>query len=311
MFAPLTDLGLLRADGDDAATFLHSQLTNDISHLGTSEARLAGYCSAKGRLMASFLVWKTDASIWLQLPQPIQAPVQKRLQMFVLRAKVKLTDATDEHAILGLAGNGVLDFLRSRFAQLPALPYGVTASEHGVAIRLPSAAGVPRFQWVTSPEKAVNAWPELTRLLTRADPSVCRHMDIEAGIPQIVSETQEQFVPQMVNYELIGGVNFKKGCYPGQEIVARSQYLGKLKRRMQLASVEAINIVPGTEVFSSSDATQPSGMVVNAEATGPNSSDCLVELKLAALENGTLHLHSPAGPVLHFRDLPYPLVDPV
>lgn len=308
--APLTYLGLISAAGDDAAHFLHNQLTNDVEHLGLAEARLAGYCSPKGRLLATLLIWKSADAILLQLPREIQAAVQKRLQMFVLRAKAKLTDVTDSHVILGLAGHPAASALAQWFAALPPVAYARVESEAGTLIRLADASGMPRYQWITAVEIAQQAWPALTATLKPVGEQAWRLTDIRAGIPLITRSTQEQFVPQMVNFEAIGGVNFRKGCYPGQEIVARSQYLGKLKRRMMPASVNAGNSAPGTEVFSSADPAQPCGMIVNAELCAANQIDCLVEIKTSALETGTIHLGSAAGPVLNFKPLPYPLPDP-
>lgn len=307
--APLTDVGLIAATGDDAARFLHNQVTNDVEHLAPGEARLAGYCSPKGRLLASFLYWKQDDAVLLQLPRTIQPSIQKRLQMFVLRSKAKLTDVTAEHAVLGMAGPAAQQWLQQRFPALPTVPYGAAYGEAGTLIRLPDTHIGPRFQWVTTPDNAVAAWAELSAILTPSNASAWWLMDIRAGIPRIVTATQEQFVPQMVNFELIGGVNFRKGCYPGQEIVARSQYLGKLKRRTVLASVTGVAVFPGNEVFSNSDPMQPCGMIVNAEPNG-DGFDCLVELKLSALESGAIHVGASDGPVLDFRPLPYPLTEP-
>ncbi|HEY8609519.1 MAG TPA: folate-binding protein [Noviherbaspirillum sp.] len=307
LVAPLTDLGLMAADGDDAPAFLHNQLTNDVEHLDASHVRLAAYCSPKGRMLASFLMWKTTGTIFLQLPRTIQPTVQKRLQMYVLRAKVKLRDAGEELAALGLAGEAIGDGLKRWFPTLPASPYAKTESDAGVLLRLADAAGLPRYQWIVPPATLMAAWPELVTLATPVSASVWRLTDIHAGVPQVTQPTQEQFVPQMVNYELIGGVNFKKGCYPGQEIVARSQYLGKLKRRMLLASVDTADVRAGMEVFSSEDPGQPSGMVVNAEPNFDGGADCLVEIKIAAAEAGPVHLGAADGPVLRFAALPYPL----
>ncbi|HJV75254.1 MAG TPA: folate-binding protein [Noviherbaspirillum sp.] len=305
--SPLTDLGLIAATGDEAAHFLHNQLTNDVEHLGLGEARLAGYCSPKGRLLANFLMWKTGDAIMLQLPRQIQAAVQKRLQMFVLRAKVKLNDATDNYVNLGLGGDAAAGALTKWFPTVPGAPYAKVDNEAGSLIRLADAFGAPRFQWITSVAIAEQAWPELIKTLKPAGTHVWRLTDIHAGVPQITQPTQEQFVPQMVNYELINGVNFKKGCYPGQEIVARSQYLGKQKRRMLIASIDTSDVKPGMEIFSSADPEQPCGMVVNAEPNSRCGVDCLVEVKLAATEEGTVHLGSASGPLLAFGVLPYPL----
>lgn len=303
--APLTDLGLIALTGEDAAHFLHNQITNDVENLNTNEARLAGYCSPKGRLLATFLMWKSADAIMLQLPREIQAPIQKRLQMFVLRAKVKLADATDNHVVLGLVGPAAAVTLAKWFPTMPAVPYAKVESEAGTLIRMADAPGTPRYQWITFQAVAEDAWPYLVEKLSPVGPSAWRLTDIHAGIPQIRQATQEQFVPQMVNFELIGGVNFKKGCYPGQEIVARSQYLGKLKRRMMYASIAAQEVKPGMEIFSIADPEQPCGMVVNAETSSQNETVCLVEIKIAAAEAGSVHLGSASGTALQFKPLPY------
>ncbi|WP_420475013.1 YgfZ/GcvT domain-containing protein [Noviherbaspirillum sp. ST9] len=305
--APLTDTGLIAATGDDAAVFLHNQLTNDVEHLGTQEARLAGYCSPKGRLLATLLMWTHDGAIMLQLPKQIQAAVQKRLQMFVLRSKVKLADVTADWAVLGLGGEAAGAALAKWFPQIPAAPFARTDSENGSLVRLPDAFGQPRFQWNAPSAVAAAVWPELIKTLSPAATALWRLTEIHAGLPLVVQATQEQFVPQMINFELIGGVNFKKGCYPGQEIVARSQYLGKLKRRMLLASVDAEGVTSGTEVYWSGDPEQPCGMIVNAERNLDGGIDCLVETKMSAIEEGTIRLGSVSGAVLRFVQLPYPL----
>ncbi|TCS39493.1 hypothetical protein EDC30_101449 [Paucimonas lemoignei] len=311
--APLTDLGLIAFTGDEAAHFLHNQLTNDIEHLGPGEARLAAYCSPKGRMLASFLAWRTDDAVMLELPRAIQLPVQKRLQMFILRSKVKVADRSDELVVLGLGGAKAGAALASRFGELPATPYAKLDSEAGTLVRVADAFGAPRYQWITSVEQAQQAWPELARTLRPAGTSLWRLADILAGVPRIVAATQESFVPQMINFEVIGGVNFKKGCYPGQEIVARSQYLGKLKRRMNLATVDAASLTgtveAGMEVFTPTDPEQPCGMVVNAERSSPTEFAMLVELKTSVLEAGTIHLASATGAVLNIQPLPYAIPD--
>jgi tRNA-modifying protein YgfZ len=309
--APLTDLGLIKLTGDDAASFLHTQITNDVEHLTSDEARLAGYCSPKGRLLATFLMWKTAGTIFLQLPREIQPAIQKRLQMYVLRAKAKLNDGGEEQVALGIAGDAAATILSTYFPSLPSAPYAKVDSEAGSLIRVADASGQPRYQWIATPDTAETIWPALAAVLPPAGPRAWRLANIEAGVPQIVLATQEQFVPQMVNFELVGGVNFKKGCYPGQEIVARSQYLGKLKRRMVLANVDAVDVKAGAEVFSAAEPEQPCGMIVNAERVSENASACLVEIKLAALDAGPVHLGSSNGPPLLVRPPPYELKDPV
>jgi folate-binding protein YgfZ len=312
MVAPVTDLGLIAVSGEDAASFLHNQVTNDVEHLGTNEARLAGYCTPKGRLQATFLMWRGEQDIVLALPRSIQAPLQKRLSMFVLRAKAKLRDATDEAptaAVLGLAGAKAQAALAGVAGALPETPYAKRDGAFGTVIRLADAFGSPRYLWVTNAEAAIAALPQLRVSLALGGNAAWRLADIHAGVPQVTQPTQEKFVPQMVNFELIGGVNFKKGCYPGQEIVARSQYLGKLKRRMTLATLANAAARAGDEVYSSEDPDQPSGMIVNAAPNGKGGADALVEIKLAALEHEVRH-GSAGGTPLAFLALPYAIDEP-
>ncbi|MDP3669063.1 MAG: folate-binding protein YgfZ [Telluria sp.] len=305
--APLADLGVIAASGEEAAGFLQNQLTNDVSHLGADEVRLAGYCTAKGRLLATFLMWKPADTIFLQLPRALQPAIQKRLQMYVMRAKVKLTDLNGSHVLLGFGGQAASAVLSSWFPVLPAAPYASVSNDCGTLLRLADAFDAPRYQWFASTTAAQDAWPVLTAKLAAVGSSAWRWSDIQAGVPQITLPTQEQFVPQMLNLELIGGVNFKKGCYPGQEIVARMQYLGKLKRRMLAASVSAPVVAAGMEIFAGSDPEQPCGMIVNAERSADETFDCLVEIKIAAAAEGAIHLGTVDGPALQFRALPYPL----
>ncbi|MFC5512522.1 YgfZ/GcvT domain-containing protein [Massilia jejuensis] len=308
--APVTDLGLIAVAGEDAARFLHSQLTNDVEHLGAGEARLAGFCTPKGRLQATFLMWRDAAgTVWLQLPRAIQAPLQKRLSMFVMRSKARLRDASEEDAVaavIGVGGAAGEAALRAQGLDLPAAPMATTAGERGTVIRLSDAFGAPRYLWLGAVEDARALLPALAQGLAPGGNAAWQLAAIHAGVPQVTAPTQEQFVPQMINLELLGGVNFKKGCYPGQEIVARSQYLGKLKRRTALARVGDAAARAGDEVYSPADPEQPCGMVVNAAPNGLGGADMLVEMKLAALEE-EVRLGSASGAPLRFLALPYPL----
>jgi folate-binding protein YgfZ len=307
--APVTDLGLIAVSGDDAASFLHSQLTNDVQHLGVEQARLAGYCTPKGRLLATFLMWRDAESIYLQLPRELQAPLQKRLSMFVLRAKAKLRDAGGEsarEAVLGFGGAQAGAALAQHVGTLPAAPYQKAEGAAGTVIRLADALGAPRYLWLTASDTAIAALPALSETLALGGNEAWRLAAIHAGVPQVTASTQEQFVPQMVNFELLGGVNFKKGCYPGQEIVARSQYLGKLKRRTSLATIDNAAARAGDEVYALSDPEQPCGMVVAAALNGAGGVDALVEMKLASLDE-QVRLGSSAGAAVKFLPMPYPL----
>ncbi len=293
----LNDWGLIRARGADAARFLHSQLTQDIEHLAMGQARLAGYCSPKGRLLASFIVWQRGPEeILLACSADLLPATLKRLSMFVLRAKCKLDDASAEWALYGLAGPSAAAWLGPR---TPSAPWQLTTQDRSEVLRLPDAQGVARWLLVQAGDTAAPDLPALT-------PDAWRWLEVHSGVARIVGPTVEQFVPQMVNLELVGGVNFQKGCYPGQEIVARSQYRGTLKRRAMLFDSD-VALQPGQEVFHSDDAGQPAGLVANAGQLREGQASALVEVKLAALGGGSWHLGTADGPALRPGTLPYTL----
>ena len=293
----LTHWGVIRARGADAVSFLQGQLTNDVTTLGLSQGRLAGFCSAKGRLQASFLVWKAaDDEVLLACSASVLPATLKRLSMFVMRAQCKLTDATAELPLWGVVGDAALGFMTGAGVGEKRDAEGTTlirlADADGVARCLLAATGAGTLPatLVALPPMALDAW---------------RLGEVRSGIPSIEAATVDRFVPQMLNYELVGGIDFQKGCYPGQEVVARSHYRGTIKRRMFLFDVDA-PAAPGQEVFHSGDAAQPAGMVVNAapHLHGVGAS-ALVEVKLAALTSGSLHLGTPAGAILRRAELPY------
>ncbi len=315
--ADLADWGLIIVEGDDAASFLQNQLTNSVLGLtavaspaiasGPNAVRLVGYCSPKGRLIASAwlgLFSKADGTSYfgLFISKDIAASTAKRLSMFVLRSKVTVKDVTSSWAITGYCSSGTLDTLEvDKVAILLQLPDVVTA---GVAMQRVLIA-----QAITSDELSTEAASEDAQILWRS-------LEVMSAIPRIVAATQDQFVPQMVNFESVYGVDFKKGCYPGQEIVARSQYRGAIKRRLQLAhcpidQLATIPSGPGSEIFHADDAGQPAGMVVLSAPSIANARrmDFQIEIKTELQAGGTFHLGAPDGPILMLDQLPYPLIE--
>ncbi|MDP1693179.1 MAG: folate-binding protein [Burkholderiaceae bacterium] len=293
----LADWGVIRAQGADAASFLHGQLTQDVQQLNQHSARLAGYCTAKGRLLASLIVWRTGTDeLLLACSADVLLATLKRLSMFILRAKCKLSDATASVALYGLAGRAATDWLGTN---APMSVWQRNDAAGAQVLHLPDSAGLARYLLAAPNDAPPPPLPALS-------PEAWSWLEVTSGVARIVGATAEQFVPQMVNFELVGGVNFQKDCYPGQEIVARSQYRGTVKRRAFVFSSDAA-APPGREVFHSNDAEQPAGMVVNA-ASLAGSHRALVEVKLAALEAGTLHLGAADGPLLHLlAQQPYPV----
>ena len=304
----LADWGVIRARGEEAGAFLNGQLTQEALKLPDGVARLAGYCSAKGRLLASFVLWRSAPDeILLACSADLLAPTLKRLSMFVMRSKCKLSDASSEIALWGVALPALLPDASSiphtvsDDIVFPGMPYATSAVAGGTAIRLPDAAGAMRLLWA-APVDATPPWAPTSR----AD--VWNWLEVQAGVPRVVASTVEAFVPQMINLELVGGVNFQKGCYPGQEIVARSQYRGTLKRRMVLAE-GASAAAAGAEVFAAADPDQPAGQVVlSASLPHPEGGArhaALIEVKRALTDAGELHVGAADGPVLRLRELPY------
>lgn len=285
----LTQFGALRVSGEDAEGFLQNLLSNDIREATQTQAQLSSFNSPKGRMLASFLIWQDASGYVLQLPRSLAEMMRKKLSMYVLRSKVKVSDVSDERVLIGVSGD--LAALPDGCPPLSEDNMGVTHSATVSVVRLSDT----RCQLITTAEHAPALWQSLQR--TTASSTCWDWLTIQAGVPVILPATQEQFVPQMVNFAELGGVNFKKGCYPGQEIVARMQYLGKLKRRMYRAHLNAAT-QPGDELFSAEMEGQASGMIVNAAPSPQGGYDVLVVLQISSREIQTIHLKSLQGEVL-------------
>lgn len=306
---PLVHLGLMRCSGEDRSAFLHNLLSNDVKSLGAA-AQWTSFNSPKGRMLANLLLWSDHDGHVLALSRDIQPPLQKKLSMYVLRSKVKLADAGDELALLGVAGPQAAAHLQA--AGLPAADADTSPNRLGVAIvddirviRLAEQC----FVVVAPGERA----GELHRGLLAAG-SLAAGTDawalamIRAGLPRVGSTTQDAFVAQMLNFDLLGGIHFKKGCYPGQEIVARTQYLGKLKQRMyRVALTTPERPQPGGELYAPDFGEQATGRLVNVAPLGDNAYEALAVMRMSSAETGDVHLGSLNGPALRFLDLPYSL----
>ena len=292
---PLTHLGVIRAQGDEAAKFLHGQLTQDFALLGPQQARLAAYLSPKGRMLASFIGCQRSATeVLLVCSRDLLAATLKRLSMFVLRTKVKLTDASDEFALYGLAGDALISIAGSAF------PAWVKADfDDQILVHLYPALGQPRGLWIAPQGSPAPQGQAL-------DAALWAWGEVRSGVATLSAPLVETFVPQMLNYESVGGVNFKKGCYPGQEVVARSQFRGQLKRRTYLAHSPSALAV-GAEIFTAEDAEQAVGLVVQSAPAPAGGWDALVCLQTHA-SSADLR----AGPApLALQPLPYALLTDV
>ena len=307
--AQLEHLGVIRVTGADAASFLQGQLTSDVVLLGMNESRLTAFCSAKGRMQASFTIIKcapldaTQATpdILMICSRDILAPTLKRLSMFVMRAKAKLTDVTAEFNIFGLTGNAITS-IAPQAINTPATAIFNTS----IVIALHPALGQSRAWCITPVGDAAPVGEVLSTELWHWG-------EVHAGIATITLSIVEAFVPQMLNYESVGGVNFKKGCYPGQEVVARSQFRGTLKRRAYVVQIDAAEVQPlvGQEIFHDTDTEQPCGMVAQVATNPDGGYSAIVSMQVSASVGGKLTLGSASGASITLLPLPYPLLEDI
>ncbi|MCX7166572.1 MAG: folate-binding protein [Rhodocyclales bacterium] len=301
--APLTDLGLIRASGVDAAGFLHNLLTNDINGITPDGARFAGLCTAKGRLLALLLIWREGDDFLLMLPRDILPAILKKLSMYVLRSKVKLSDATQERALIGYSAPLAVTpatALGQTAANLTR--FGVAAVEGGQALRLDDTRWLLALNAVATGSR----WSQLASAARPVGVAAWQWLEIAAGQPRVVAATQEAFVPQMLNMELsaVAGVSFSKGCYPGQEIVARTQYLGKIKRRTYRARLTTA-VAAGAHVYAPETGDQHCGAVVSVAPSPAGGFECLVCVQSGAVKTGEVHVGALAGERMEFLPLPY------
>ncbi len=306
IISDLSHLSLIRAKGEDAASFLQGQLSNDIHQVTESRGQLSAYSSPQGRMFAIFRVFFHDGAYFLQLPRPLAQSTIKRLRMFILRAKVALEIADSEWVRIGVSGPSIEAMLADIGVALPGAVDGCESRGDSISLRLPGPW--PRFEMIGRVDAMKELWSRIRPHVTATGKAAWSWLDIAAGIPAVMPETVEEFVPQMANLDLLGGINFKKGCYPGQEIVARMHYLGRLKQRMIRASVDAATLpLPGTAVYAPDFPGQSAGTVVDAQPGAESGFDLLVIVQLSSLKNGEFHLAVPDGPCLRLAKMPYSL----
>jgi len=305
VFADLSHYGLIAVHGKDAETFLQGQLTNDVRIVDAGHSQLTGLCNPKGRLLASFRLFRHGDSYYLCLPGDMVEGVLNRLRMFVLRSEVTLEESSDTFVHLGISGIDAAATLADFAGELPAAVGEVCAGDNQIVIQVPGIH--PSYELFTTVEPASSLWDQLNVHSAPVGEEAWRLLDIQAGIPVIYPQTREAFVPQMINLQLVDGVSFKKGCYTGQEIVARMEYLGKLKRRMYRARVSADTPPrPGDEVFSGDDSRQNCGQLVSAAGHPDGDYAVLAVLQIASAEGEAgLHLGTADGPPLSLEALPY------
>ena len=303
----LSQLGLLRFSGEDAASFLQGQLSNDINILDGAHSQLSSYCSPKGRILASLRIFRHADDFYLLIPADTLAATQKRLQMYIMMSKVTIEDLSEQTVRIGLSGHAVDKALKQCSISLPANQNGYIQQNETYILNVGSSNN--RYIVISNATNAQSLWESASNVLAMKGYHSWHYMDIKEGIPSIVAANVDAFVPQMINLHAINGVSFSKGCYPGQEIVARMHFLGKLKRRMYRASVQAEQAPkPADSLFSgNSSSGQGAGQVVMSAALADGRYEMLAVIQIAAVEAGSIQLHDEKGPELEIKDIPYPV----
>ena len=282
---PLAHFGLLRFSGADALSFLQGQLTCDVQQVTPSSAQYGGYCSPQGRLLASFLLMLTPQGYLMLLPADLCEPTAARLKKFVLRSQVRIEREQAVRAI-ALGGPGAAAVLGKTTGQPPGRPLEMVFYPSATLLRLPGDA----FVALVPSNEIGPVWSAMASLAVPAGSGAWDWLQVRSGIPWITAPTQDQFIPQMVGLDTIGGISFEKGCYPGQEIVARTHYLGEVKRQLRTGHVN--DVAHAGDVLVAGGRSR--GVVVNAATSPDGGSDLLAVAQIAA-DGEMLHLRSDAG----------------
>ena len=309
LLTDLSYLGLIKVTGDDKKTFLQGQLTNDINAISSSLSHLSGLCTPKGRLRALFSIFSQGDNLYLQLPMPLVEETLKRLKMFVMMSKVQLTDVSDSIVKIGISGQQAINNLKENGFTIPVEANMVTENDGLTLIRLPG--NVVRFECIGSIEKMQTLWEKLQTNAQLIDTRHWKLMDIEAGIPNVFASSKDTFIPQMLNLQVLNGINFKKGCYTGQEVVARMQYLGKLKRQMYRVHCDAEELpLPGDLLHSATcKSGQGAGNIVDAQKSLNGGIDLLAVITTEAIDNKDIYLDESLKYPLIIQELPYSTVE--
>ncbi len=301
------EVGLILVSGADASDFLQNQLSNDITLIDESSLQLSSYSTPKGRMLGILRVVQVSNGYILVTTRAMVMPLQQQLYKYIVQSRVTLADASDYFARFALVTDKPEVLAHTL---LPTVTNGVAQNDSVIAMRLEPCESQQRFLILClSADEAIGLWKTFAKALTIAGYTAWHLSEVRAGIPSIHPQTSEEFVLQMANLGVLGGVSFKKGCYPGQEIVARMQYLGKLKRRMYLAELETGQLPrPGDDLVAQGKTEiDGSGKVVDAEFDPNGLCHCLYVAQIARADEGSLQLLNQPETRIRNVDLPYSL----
>jgi folate-binding protein YgfZ len=301
----LSHFGLIAVYGDDAVDFLQSQLSSDVKEISETYSQLSSYCSHKGRVLACFRLFRRGTTFYLRLPREMLETTLGRLRTFVLRARVTLEDASDALVRCGWSGPDAEKELDDALGTHPVSVGACTQAGDVTVLRVPGT--LPRFELYGELTTMKKLWDTLNVRGAPVGPSAWALVDIQAGVPNILPPTSDRFVPQMLNLDLLGGVSFKKGCYPGQEVIARMHYLGTLTRRMYRLHLSRDTAPDAGEHVVSEEGgqDQPSGITLDAQRHPDGGVELLAVLRIADAEHKRLRMSGPDGDLIELLDLPY------
>ena len=309
LFCDLSHYGLIAAYGEDATEFLQGQFTNDITEVTSTRSQLSSLCTPKGRMLCNFRIFKREETYYLVIPYELLEAALDRLRMFVLRSRVTLEDASDALMGMGLNGDKIPDHLANIIGALPEEVDDCIETDGYTIIRV--AGNIPRYEIYGLLEPMKKIWEGVDVHATAVGAGPWELLNIQAGIPVITARSIDAYVPQMTNMQLVNGVSFTKGCYQGQEIVARMHYLGKLKRRMyRIGFAASEKPETGTAlVTETSTESQDIGAILSAQENPDGNYEALAVIQVKDAEESKLKLGDAKGPDVEILDLPYAFDD--
>lgn len=300
----LSHLDCLQVTGADAESFLLNQFSNDVQQLDTNSSQLTTYCNPKGRMFALFRIYRAEDGFILLSDPGIGSSLLGRLKMFVMRSMVEIENISDRFAMFGISGGNAGALVREAIQTEPPQEEGQMVQSGSLSV-IRQYGGCERFLLTGDAATLQTLWQEMAKNCQPAGRTAWEWLDIQAGLPSIHSQTSEQFIPQMLNLDVLNALNFKKGCYPGQEIIARMKYLGKLKQRMFLGHGEGSLPEPGDALFAEGFGAQSAGTIVASTPSPGGGFDCLFVAQLKVVDTEPLHIGSIDGTELSLQELPY------
>ncbi len=300
--ADLSHFGLIAVEGPDARKFLSSLFTGDVRQISPTQGQFTSWCDGKGRILTTFWLFMRGETFYLLLPQELVPTTRARLRQYLLRTRASITDASGSLVRLGLSGPRLAARLEAILGAQAPMAQGETHTAGGCTLIAIGATPQPRWLAVGPVGKMNKLWENLHPKTMAVDAGAWSLLDILAGIPMVTLATSAEFIPQMLNLEALGGLSFTKGCYPGQEVVARLQYRGQLKRRLYLAYVDSDRVPPPGAKLYGPGVAESVGMVLSAACAGAGKVALLAVVVIERKDSGDIHLEGLQGPRLDFRE---------